>query len=158
MKKILLNGVDGNFGGKSAKVLLERYPHEDLIFTAPTEKGLEKKVTLVDMIPVENFGRGGAKFNQIALMDMLKHKEIRMIGEVKLATQWNEIGFENLEGGKVEIPYDNLILSLGVCPNQKKIEEFSKVNKEVIFIGDCITRIGTLFHAVHTGHEAASVL
>jgi NAD(P)H dehydrogenase (quinone) len=39
MKKILLNGVDGNFGGKSAKVLLDRYPHEDLIFTAPTEKG-----------------------------------------------------------------------------------------------------------------------
>ena len=40
MKKILLNGVDGNFGSKSARVLLERYPHEDLIFTAPTEKGL----------------------------------------------------------------------------------------------------------------------
>lgn len=42
MKKILLNGVDGNFGGKAAAVLLDRYPHEDLIFTAPTAKGLEK--------------------------------------------------------------------------------------------------------------------
>ena len=42
MKKILLNGVDGNFGGKAAKILLERWLHEDLIFTAPTEKGLEK--------------------------------------------------------------------------------------------------------------------
>lgn len=42
MKKILLNGVDGNFGGKAAEVLLKRYPHEDLIFTAPTEKGLIK--------------------------------------------------------------------------------------------------------------------
>lgn len=41
MKKILLNGVDGNFGGKAAKVLMEKYPLEDLIFTAPTEKGLE---------------------------------------------------------------------------------------------------------------------
>lgn len=40
MKKILLNGVDGNFGGKAAKVLLERYPHEALVFTAPTERGL----------------------------------------------------------------------------------------------------------------------
>lgn len=39
MKKILLNGVDGNFGGKAAKVLIDKYPHEDLIFTAPTEKG-----------------------------------------------------------------------------------------------------------------------
>ena len=42
MKKILLNGVDGNFGGKAAEILLARWPHEDLIFTAPTEKGLEK--------------------------------------------------------------------------------------------------------------------
>lgn len=42
MKKILLNGVDGNFGARAAKVLLEKWPHEDLIFTAPTEKGLEQ--------------------------------------------------------------------------------------------------------------------
>lgn len=46
MKKILLNGVDGNFGGKAAEVLLEKYPHDALIFTAPTEKGLEKFSTL----------------------------------------------------------------------------------------------------------------
>lgn len=42
MKKILLNGVDGNFGRKCAETLLQNYSHEDLIFTAPTEKGLEK--------------------------------------------------------------------------------------------------------------------
>ena len=42
MKKILLNGVDGNFGSKAAKVLLEKWPHEDLIFAAPSTKGLEK--------------------------------------------------------------------------------------------------------------------
>lgn len=42
MKKILLNGVDGNFGGKAAAVLLDKWNHEDLIFAAPTEKGLEK--------------------------------------------------------------------------------------------------------------------
>lgn len=42
MKKILLNGVDGNFGGYAAKVLLEKWNHEDLIFAAPTENGLKK--------------------------------------------------------------------------------------------------------------------
>ncbi|MBR2831408.1 MAG: NmrA family NAD(P)-binding protein [Oscillospiraceae bacterium] len=41
MKKILLCGVDGNFGSRAANTLLEKWPHEDLIFTAPTEKGLE---------------------------------------------------------------------------------------------------------------------
>lgn len=42
MKKILLNGVDGNFGSKAAKVLLEKWPHEDLIFAAPSEKRIRK--------------------------------------------------------------------------------------------------------------------
>lgn len=40
--KILLNGVDGNFGSKAANVLLEKWPHEDLIFAALTKKGLAK--------------------------------------------------------------------------------------------------------------------
>lgn len=42
MKKILLNGVDGNFGGKAADILLDKWPHEDLIFAAPTETGTAK--------------------------------------------------------------------------------------------------------------------
>lgn len=40
MKKILLNGVDGNFGRKAASILLDKWNHDDLIFAAPTEKGL----------------------------------------------------------------------------------------------------------------------
>lgn len=41
MKKILLNGVAGNLGSQAAKVLLEHYPHEDLIFASSTESKLE---------------------------------------------------------------------------------------------------------------------
>lgn len=55
MKKILLNGVDGNFGSKSAKVLLEKWEHKNLIFTAPTEKGLEKYKDLDVDLRVANF-------------------------------------------------------------------------------------------------------
>ena len=42
MKKILLNGVDGNFGGIAAQILLDKYSHEDLVFCAPKEAGLKK--------------------------------------------------------------------------------------------------------------------
>lgn len=38
MKKILLNGVDGNFGSRSARVLLEKYPHEALTFYGSNKK------------------------------------------------------------------------------------------------------------------------
>ena len=42
MKKILLNGADGNFGSKAADVPLEKWPHEDLIFAAPTAEGTSR--------------------------------------------------------------------------------------------------------------------
>lgn len=42
MKKILLNGVDGNFGRRAAAILLDKWNHDDLIFAAPAEKGLTK--------------------------------------------------------------------------------------------------------------------
>lgn len=57
MKRILLNGVDGNFGSVAAKVLLDKWPHEDLIFTAPTEKGLEKYKDLGVELRVADFNR-----------------------------------------------------------------------------------------------------
>ena len=47
-KKILLNGVDGNFGSVAARILLDRWPHEDLIFCAPTENGLKPYEGTVD--------------------------------------------------------------------------------------------------------------
>ena len=41
-EKDIVKWRDGNFGSRSARVLLERYPHEALIFTALTKNGLEK--------------------------------------------------------------------------------------------------------------------
>lgn len=40
--KILLNGVDGNFGSKAASILLKRWSLKDLVFAAPTKDGLAK--------------------------------------------------------------------------------------------------------------------
>lgn len=40
MGKIILTGVDGNFGGHAARTILKKVPAENLIFTAPNEKAL----------------------------------------------------------------------------------------------------------------------
>ncbi len=42
MGKILLSGVAGNLGSRAAEVLLERHPHEDLIFASSTEGKLAR--------------------------------------------------------------------------------------------------------------------
>lgn len=42
MKKVLVTGVDGNFGGRAAKIAMEKLPKEQLIFTAPNKEALKK--------------------------------------------------------------------------------------------------------------------
>jgi len=42
MAKIIMTGVDGNFGGHAAETILKKVAKENLIFTAPTEEKLQK--------------------------------------------------------------------------------------------------------------------
>nr|MCR5538342.1 NAD(P)/FAD-dependent oxidoreductase [Lachnospiraceae bacterium] len=118
-----------------------------------------KNVTLVDMIPEENFGRGGAMFNQIAMKNLLKDSNVKFRGGMKLVTVEDEAVFEDANTGeKVTFPCDQVILSLGVRPDAELVESFADVCPEVVWIGDCNTRVGTLYNAVHTAHEAAAVI
>ena len=118
-----------------------------------------KNVTLVDMIPEENFGRGGAMFNQIAMKNLLKESDVKFRGGMKLVTVEDEAVFEDANTGeKVTFPCDQVVLSLGVRPDAELVESFADVCPEVVWIGDCNTRVGTLYNAVHTAHEAATVL
>ena len=116
-----------------------------------------KNVTLVDMIDEQSFGSGGAKFNQVALMGLLNDNHVKCIGNVKLVSNNNQLGFEH-NGQSMDLAYDHVVLSLGVRPNPEVLSTFEDCANEVIYIGDCNTRIGTLYNAVHTAHEAASVL
>ncbi|MDC7126565.1 MAG: FAD-dependent oxidoreductase [Spirochaetales bacterium] len=124
---------------------------------AQSRKG--KKVTLVDMVPEENFGNGGAKFNQIALLSMIKNEEVTFKGQMRLESV-NEQGavFINKDGEEETIICDTVVLSLGVRPDTEYVESFTDSATDVVIIGDCNTRQGTLFNAVHTAHEAASLI
>ena len=42
MSKIVINGVDGNFGSLVAQYALELMNKEDLVFTAPKEESLKE--------------------------------------------------------------------------------------------------------------------
>lgn len=41
MGKVIITGVDGNFGGHAARTIMKKLAPENLIFTAPDEKALE---------------------------------------------------------------------------------------------------------------------
>ena len=87
MKKILLNGVDGNFGGKAAKILLERWPHEDLIFTAPTEKGLEKYKGLGVELRIADFNDEEGLVKAFTGADTMVLISMPFVGHKRRATQ-----------------------------------------------------------------------
>ena len=87
MKKILLNGVDGNFGGKAAKILLERWPHEALIFTAPTEKGLEKYKGLGVELRIADFNDEEGLVKAFTGADTMVLISMPFVGPKRRATQ-----------------------------------------------------------------------
>lgn len=118
-----------------------------------------KNVTLVDMVPAEKFGNGGARFNQIALVNMLKENGVHFHGGLKLESI-NEDGavFADLDGHQLDIPCTTVVLSLGVRPDTASVTAFEGCAADVVAIGDCNTKQGTLFNAVHTGHEAGYLI
>ena len=120
---------------------------------AQRKKG--KNVTLVDMLPEENFGSGGAKFNQIAIINMLKKEGVIFRGGLRLVSVGDAGAvFEDKDNEYVEIFCDTVVLSLGVQADSSYVDQFAECADDVLSIGDCNTKQGTLYHAVHTGHEA----
>jgi len=118
-----------------------------------------KNVTLVDMIPEEKFGNGGAKFNQIAIINMLKNEGVIFHGGMRLnSVGENGANFIDKGNHKVELECNTVILSLGVRPDVAYVTVFDQCADDVIAIGDCNTKQGTLYNAVHTGHEAGYLI
>jgi 2-enoate reductase len=118
-----------------------------------------KNVTLVDMVPEEKFGNGGARFNQIALVNMLKENGVNFHGGLKLESINEDAAlFSDKDGHQVAIPCTTVVLSLGVRPDTASVTAFECCAADVVAIGDCNTRQGTLFNAVHTGHEAGYLI
>lgn len=62
--------------------------------------------------------------------------------------------FEDKDNENVEIYCDTVVLSLGVQADSSYVDQFEECAADVLSIGDCNTKQGTLYHAVHTGHEA----
>ncbi|WP_320128583.1 NAD(P)/FAD-dependent oxidoreductase [uncultured Sphaerochaeta sp.] len=126
---------------------------------ALSQKKKGKHVVLVDMVPQEKFGNGGAKFNQIAIINMLKDAKVIFRGGLRLeSVEDKEATFINEEGNKETLACDTVVLSLGVRPDADYVETFQDCAPEVLAVGDCNTRQGTLYNAIHTAHEAAYLL
>lgn len=114
-----------------------------------------KKVILIDAISSDSFASGGAKFNQIALVNMLKEANVSLQGNTRLCSISDNGAVVEQNGVQKEITCDSIVLSMGVKPDFELVSSFYDVAADVINVGDCFTQKGNLYYAIHSAHEAA---
>lgn len=90
MSKIVVNGVDGNFGGLVAKYVLDLVDKKDLVFTAPK---IEKLKEYQEM----GIAVAKANFNDIAgLVDVFKDADKVLLISMPFVGEKRRIAHKNV--------------------------------------------------------------
>lgn len=108
MDKYIFTGVDGNFGGKAAEIALKLLDKSQLIFTAPTEKGIAKykaqgiETRITDFNNPDNLAKAFAGAKKVLLISM------PFVGEKRRQAHKNVID-ACLASGVQQIVYTSLV-------------------------------------------------
>jgi NADPH-dependent 2,4-dienoyl-CoA reductase/sulfur reductase-like enzyme len=115
-----------------------------------------KKVTLIDMLPLEKIDAEYPFVNIISLRRMLKELKVDIKTEVKLEaiTDTGTIVTDK-NRNKAEIPCDTVVLAVGVRPRTEVVQSFENLAPEVYMAGDCNKDRGNLYSATLQGFFAA---
>jgi 2,4-dienoyl-CoA reductase-like NADH-dependent reductase (Old Yellow Enzyme family)/thioredoxin reductase len=115
-----------------------------------------KKVTLVDMLPLEQIDAEYPFVNIISLRGMMKELNIDIKTEVKLeAITDTGVIVMDKNWKKAEIPCDTVVLAVGVEPRKETVRMFEDLASEVYMVGDCNKERGNLYSATLQGFFAA---
>jgi NADPH-dependent 2,4-dienoyl-CoA reductase/sulfur reductase-like enzyme len=115
-----------------------------------------KKVTIIDMLPLEETAPDAIAWNLNALRSLLDRLGVETKTETTLekVTDAGVIVGEK-DGGRREIACDTVVLSMGVRPRSDAVRDLQGLAYDVYVIGDCSRERGNLFHAVADGFNAA---
>ena len=114
-----------------------------------------KKVTVVDMLPMDRIGQGGSAINLICLKDLLAKAEVefRCCCRIEDITQQGVI-LTDEAGQRQEIACDNAVLSLGFRPDRAFTDSFAGTAREVYVVGDA-DRVANVWQANTTAFDKA---
>lgn len=115
-----------------------------------------KKVTLVDMLPLEQIDAEYPFVNIISLRGMMKEVNIDIKTEVKIeaVTDAGAVMMDK-NWNRTEIPCDTVVLAVGVKPRTDVVGIFEDLAPEVYRAGDCNKERGNLYSATLQGFFAA---
>ena len=117
-----------------------------------------KTVTVVDMLPRENFVMEMPIFNKVDLLAQLEEKGVQLIGSQKI--QSIDGGVHTLDADSGEAHFyaaDSVVNALGVKPdNALGMALLAKYGShQVVMVGDCTARGGNYYRANHEAYNAA---
>ena len=96
-----------------------------------------KDVTVVDMIPVDDFAKEIVKFTRNMLMHLLKEHGVKLVGEQKV-TAFTDKGVATAGKDWKDYFYDcdTIVTAFGLRPNDEYLQEFMTLAPEVYPVGD----------------------
>jgi NADPH-dependent 2,4-dienoyl-CoA reductase/sulfur reductase-like enzyme len=115
-----------------------------------------KRVTLIDMLSLNDIDVLRPLINTMTLRTMLAQEKVDMITEEKL-DRITEVGVIVVDknGERREIPCDTVVIAFGMRPNTKMIEKLTHPDYDIYLAGDCNNQRGNLYRAVSEGFFAA---
>ena len=117
-----------------------------------------KKVTVVDLLPRENFVMEMPIFNKADLLDQLEQNGVQLVGSQSIQSIENGVRTLDQQTGKERFfPADSVVNALGVKPDNalgmKLLGKYG--SSQVILVGDCTARGGNYYRANHEAYNAA---
>ncbi|MBE6992648.1 MAG: FAD-dependent oxidoreductase, partial [Ruminococcaceae bacterium] len=120
--------------------------------------GMEgKNVTIIDMIPVEDFGKGLPVFNHIEINHQLEQYGVKLIGSRKIISFSDDgVLTRDSNGSSYIYDADSYVLALGVAPNDKLANELRSMYADGVYVvGDCVSTGRLLADANQDAFHAA---
>ena len=116
-----------------------------------------KKVTVIDMIPAEDFCATMPIFNKADLFDQLEKGGVQLVGNVKIKA-FTDGGVEAVDGDGNDVLFagDAYVNALGVAPNGKLgLALMAKYGTDVYMVGDCVGKGRNYMDANQEAYHAA---
>lgn len=119
-----------------------------------------KTVTLIDLLPRDELGRGSSPINAYALFNVLEENKIDLRTETRLVDVTNEFVVVEKDGKEEKLVFDTVILALGLKPyaNDEAIRRLKAAVAESYVVGDGNNNPGGLWNATTSGFDAAMAI
>ena len=119
--------------------------------------GEGKKVTVVDMLPRDQFAMEMPIFNKADLLAQLEENGVSLFGSQRIQSIENGVHTLDDTGKEQFFPADSVVNALGVKPDdslgKKLLSKYG--SDQVIMVGDCTAKGGTYYRANHEAYNAA---